>query len=89
MDTPNSMEYNSTDAGSLPDMAEIVSDYFSFVFSSVDNLDYPNIPPFQSNQITYISVPYDNVIGVLRTTNVNKTCGPDNISGVILTECAT
>ena len=31
---------------------------------------------------------YDTVIGVLRTTNVNKKCGPDNISGVILRECA-
>ena len=32
---------------------------------------------------------YDNVIGALRSTNVNETCGPDNISGVILRECAT
>ena len=31
---------------------------------------------------------YDNVIGVLRSPNVNKTCDTDNIAGVILRECA-
>ena len=39
VDTPNSMEYNSTEASSPADIAEIVSDYFSYVFSSVDLID--------------------------------------------------
>ena len=89
VNTPNSMEYNGIKAGSPVDIAELFSDYFQFVFTSVDNLDYPNILPFQSDQISHICVYYDNVIGVLRSTNVNKTCGPDNISDVILRECAT
>ena len=83
------MEYNGIEAGSSVDIAELFSDYFQSVYASVDNLDYPNIPPFQSNKISHISGSYYNVIGVLRTTNVNQTCGPDNISGVILRECAT
>ena len=84
MNTRNSMEYNGTEADSPADIAEIFSDYFQSVFTSVDNLDYPTIPHFQSDPITHISVSYDDVIGVLRPTNVNKTCGPDNISGVVL-----
>ena len=83
------MDYNGTKAGSHADIAELFLDYLQSVFIGIDNLDYPNIPPFQSDPITHISVSYGNVIGVLRTTNVNKTCGPDNISGVILREWAT
>ena len=73
------MECRVTEAGSPADIAELFSDYFQYVFTWVDNLDYPNIKPFQSDPITHISVSYDNVIGILRTTNVNKTCDPDNI----------
>ena len=83
------MEYNGIETGSPTDIAELFSDYFQSVFTSVDNLDYPNVPPLHSDPITHTSVSYDNVIGVLRSTNVNKTRGPDNISGVILRECAT
>ena len=89
VNAPNSMEYNSIEAGSPVDIAKLFSDYFQSVFTPVDNLDYPNIPPFQSDQILHISVSYDNVIGVLKSTNVNKTCGPDNVPGAILRECAT
>ena len=67
------MGYNGTEAGSPVDIAELFS-----VFTSVDNLDYPNIPTLQSDPITHITVSDDNAIGVQRTTNVNKTCGPDN-----------
>ena len=72
MNTPNLMEYNGIEEGSPVDIAELFSDYFQSVFTSVDNLDYPNISPFQSDQISHSSMSYDNVVGVLRTTNVNK-----------------
>ena len=88
MNTLNSIEYNSTEADSPADKAGLFSIYFQYVFTSVDNLDYPSMPPFQSDTITHINVSYDNVNGVVRTTNVNKTLGPDIISGVILRECA-
>ena len=66
VNTPNLMEYNGIEAGSLVDIAELFSDYFQSVFTSVDNLDYP----FQSDQLSHINVSYENVIGVLRSTNV-------------------
>ena len=46
------MEYNDIEAGSPVDIAKLFSDYFQSVFTSVDNLDYPNIPSFQSDQTT-------------------------------------
>ena len=52
MNTPNSMEHNGTEAGSPADIAELFSDYFQsfFTITSVDNLDYPNIP-FNQTQL--------------------------------------
>ena len=44
VNTPNSMEYNGIEAGSPVDIAELFLDYVQFVFTLVDNLDYPNIP---------------------------------------------
>ena len=61
VNTPNSMNITV-------DITELFSDYFQYVFTKVDNIDYP----FQSDQISHINVSNENVIGVLKSTNVNK-----------------
>ena len=51
VNTPNSMNITV-------DITELFSDYFQYVFTMVDNIDYP----FQSDQISHINVSKENVI---------------------------
>jgi hypothetical protein len=79
----NGILYESPDT-----IAEAFNNYFQSVFNKSDISYLPKLRTFKDDVLNNIRIPYDEVFKLLKGIDVNKACGPDNISSVLLKTCA-
>jgi hypothetical protein len=85
---PNCMFFNDTQADNPASIAESFNSFFQSVFTKDDDTD---LPPFDTriiDQLCAISFNYIDTLQVLLSIDTNKAVGPDNVSGLLLKECA-
>ncbi|KAJ8272727.1 hypothetical protein GJAV_G00092740 [Gymnothorax javanicus] len=86
---PSTVSYRDRTASTPSEKADLFNNYFKTVYVSDNPID--PIPEFE-HVINYLISPLQiNVLDVneiLLSIDPRKSCGPDNISGIVLRECA-
>ena len=72
------------------EIAELFNSYFQSVFINDNNRDnYPPCQYFTDNILNNINITSNEVLNLLKSIDVTKSSGPDDIPGSILVKCAT
>ena len=89
---PSVMHYNGQTASSPSDICELFANFFEGTYWSGDDngvdLDFLSLVDTKVN-IESLCITIDDVLSHLKNVNVGKGDGPDNISPLLLKNCAT
>ena len=83
---PELVSYNSIHRNTASKKAELFNTFFCEQFSTASIYNIDIIYAFDNKNDVDFSI--DRVYYILRSLKVGKACGPDNISGQILKNCA-
>ena len=70
------------------ELAQCFSRAFAAKFSSPTVTVFPETPSYAIDELPQFTVTHDQVLRTLLSIDVHKACGPDGLSGRILSECA-
>lgn len=68
--------------------AQCFSRAFAAKFSDPTVTGFPEVTSYDIDSLSHFSVSQEQVLRTLLSINVHKACGPDGLSGRILSECA-
>ena len=83
---PGTVNYKSRFRSNPQDQTELFNSYFSDQFSEESKYDIDI--DFRDDAKNNIEFDFREIRDLLKSTNINKACGPDGISGKILKNCA-
>ena len=86
---PPVIKHDDCSAHDAESKANMFNEYFYSTFTSVDNIELPDVTGFVDHNLSNVLFDSDRVRAYLRELDVSKACGPDNLSPRLLKQCSS
>lgn len=84
---PQTIEHEGRESQEAATKASLFNEYFHSVFTRGCDSELPNVQGFVDYSLGTVHFSVQEVLSQMKSLDVNKACGPDNLSPRVLKEC--